>query len=473
MDFGLARLGEAADASGDGWTDPDPGAGAVTGTPGYMSPEQALGLDMGPATDLYGLGATLYEMIGGAPPVRGQTDDTVAAAVLSSPPPPLVPAVPGLPTGVAALTMRCLSRNPNDRPQNAHELACRFREIAAEVAERGNGRLEASVPPMLSQSARNTAKVPPVEVRGRSPWRRRFSVVGAPLVTACVTLLVAGLVSDAWKRVVPSDRRGTLPTAAKASPRPTTSEVSESSRRGGDRGESRSFGAGGDDGKERHWLVFEDSQSRVDCPLPGFDMTKPFTIEAWVRLPPPEVSEPYYNQAVAHIGAFSLKAFERKYWESNLVDLGVNPVAGYTTHGGDGIPADECFLAGGWDGEQLFVYVDGCGHSNQMTCFRTKHREISPQQLLNASSGQPLVLGQTPDGDCIGVAIRSLRLSRGCRYRENFDPPAQLEVDEATVALYRFDPRVDPPGTADNLLVDRSGNGHDGCIFSAAWKPVP
>jgi serine/threonine-protein kinase len=65
MDFGLAKRLD----SGPGATQP----GAVMGTPSYMPPEQASGQkDIGPAADVYSLGAILYEMLTGTPPFRGE-----------------------------------------------------------------------------------------------------------------------------------------------------------------------------------------------------------------------------------------------------------------------------------------------------------------------------------------------------------------------------------------------------------------
>src|SRR5262249_38115896 len=91
VDWGLARvrhLPEPPAGAGDGRaTEPSAGltrAGAVLGTPAYMSPEQAAGRldELGPATDIYGLGATLYHLLTGQPPLSGSDTGAVLQKVL-------------------------------------------------------------------------------------------------------------------------------------------------------------------------------------------------------------------------------------------------------------------------------------------------------------------------------------------------------------------------------------------------------
>ena len=104
-DFGLAKLIEE---TGD-----ESGSDARIGTPHYMAPEQAAGRrsDVGPATDVYALGATLYEILTGRPPFRGETDAETLRLVLESEPVPLRTLRPGLPRDLETICLKCLARS--------------------------------------------------------------------------------------------------------------------------------------------------------------------------------------------------------------------------------------------------------------------------------------------------------------------------------------------------------------------------
>ena len=85
-DFGIAVLREGADAPA-----------GPTGTPYYAAPEQATGMETGPAADLYALGATFYELLCGRPPFTGASAEAVVAQHVSATPAPPSELVPGVP----------------------------------------------------------------------------------------------------------------------------------------------------------------------------------------------------------------------------------------------------------------------------------------------------------------------------------------------------------------------------------------
>lgn len=100
-------------------------AGAALGTPAYMPPEQAEGRleDLGPATDVYSLGATLYELLTGRPPFRGETPGATVAKVLTQEVEPPSQYRKGLSRELEAIVLKCLEKNPARRYVSAAGLA--------------------------------------------------------------------------------------------------------------------------------------------------------------------------------------------------------------------------------------------------------------------------------------------------------------------------------------------------------------
>src|SRR5205085_5728048 len=97
-------------------------AGMMVGTVYYMPPEQAIGGEVTPRSDLYSLGAMLYEMACGRPPFIG--DESVAIITQHLNTPPVSPSwhVPDLPAGLETLIMRLLEKDATKRPASAEEV---------------------------------------------------------------------------------------------------------------------------------------------------------------------------------------------------------------------------------------------------------------------------------------------------------------------------------------------------------------
>lgn len=119
VDFGIARL------EGDPTLTE---AGAIIGTPAYMAPEQIRGFESTPATDLWGLGVTLFYAVEGLSAFGRPSPTAAMAAVLTEP--PLTPQRAGVPLG--PLLMGLLTRNPPDRPTTA-QLRSELSQLAQRI----------------------------------------------------------------------------------------------------------------------------------------------------------------------------------------------------------------------------------------------------------------------------------------------------------------------------------------------------
>jgi serine/threonine-protein kinase len=133
LDFGISkRLHTAGDAAASGVPT---GSGAMLGTPHYMSPEQirsARSID--PRTDVWALGATLYELLTNRKPFDGETLPAVFVAIANDAPSPPSTHRPDVPPALEALVLACLEKLPERRPQSVAELARRLAPFAPTTA---------------------------------------------------------------------------------------------------------------------------------------------------------------------------------------------------------------------------------------------------------------------------------------------------------------------------------------------------
>ncbi len=157
LDFGIAKAVSREDdvtLTGDG---------RIIGTPRYMSPEQILGEEITPRSDIYSLGCIIFEMLCGAPPFRGGTTTALMISHAQDPPPPFAErlseqALQQIPVGLEHVVRRAMSKRPSNRPQNTDELR---RELEEALAAHRAGRpanvtapapeLPATPPPTLQQ----------------------------------------------------------------------------------------------------------------------------------------------------------------------------------------------------------------------------------------------------------------------------------------------------------------------------------
>ena len=119
-DFGIAKaLSSSRTFGGEHLTR----VGNSLGTPAYMAPEQvAADPNADHRIDIYSFGAMAYELLTGSPPFGGRPPHEVLSAQLTEQPVPILTRAPDVPPALAALVMKCLAKNPADRPQTADEI---------------------------------------------------------------------------------------------------------------------------------------------------------------------------------------------------------------------------------------------------------------------------------------------------------------------------------------------------------------
>jgi serine/threonine protein kinase len=112
--------------------------GLIRGTPAYMAPEQAQGRhgDIGPATDIYGLGTILYEMLTGRPPFQASSVLDMLTQVMDSEPVPVRNLNPDVDRVLEAICLRCLRKDPARRYPSAFDLAGELRAFIDRPASR-------------------------------------------------------------------------------------------------------------------------------------------------------------------------------------------------------------------------------------------------------------------------------------------------------------------------------------------------
>src|SRR5205814_2662456 len=124
LDFGLAKSASAAVAL-DGATHQKPltQEGTIVGTFQYMAPEQLEGTEADARTDIFALGAVLYEMATGKRAFEGKTRTSLIAAIVQSQPQPMNTIQPVTPPALEHLVAKCLEKDRDERWQSAHDVA--------------------------------------------------------------------------------------------------------------------------------------------------------------------------------------------------------------------------------------------------------------------------------------------------------------------------------------------------------------
>jgi serine/threonine protein kinase len=124
LDFGVAKMNRSEEVSPNGeWTvEPVTSVGSVVGSGPYMSPEQIMGDEVDPRSDVFSLGAVIYQMATGRLPFSGSTRAELMDHILHAAPEPMMRLNPDLPSELERITLKCLNKRTDDRYQSAREL---------------------------------------------------------------------------------------------------------------------------------------------------------------------------------------------------------------------------------------------------------------------------------------------------------------------------------------------------------------
>jgi Tol biopolymer transport system component len=226
LDFGLARA--ASLGGGPGGLSQSPTvaralteAGTIVGTFQYMAPEQLEGKEADPRTDVFALGAVLYEMATGRAAFEGKSQASLISAIMSLEPPPIGASAPMSPPALDQLVRGCLAKDPEERIQTAHDVRLQLQWIRdagsamgvpAPVAARRRGRERlAWAVASIAVAGLGAAAVPRLVQRPVERRLMRFAVTAPDNATLPLDPAFSAISPDGHRlSYVAADSSGTL-----------------------------------------------------------------------------------------------------------------------------------------------------------------------------------------------------------------------------------------------------------------------
>jgi serine/threonine protein kinase len=270
-DFGLVRIAHSSAQTA---------SGVVSGTPAYMSPEQAQGVKVDHRSDIYSLGVVLYEMLAGRVPFEADTSWTVILKHIKEPPPP----IEGIQPAVQSVIERVLAKDPEMRYQTCRELAADYLNAIGMISESATMRMASmpSIPSLQSDSvARATHQPISVSENQNQPstpaWKQIFPTA---IITAALILAIAALGFSLFR---PSSSVTNIPSATASSEANVLPPAGESNPVGLLRFQDGTAPADGvtisstgmtlppEGSQYEAWLIANDGEGRISLGVIKFD----------------------------------------------------------------------------------------------------------------------------------------------------------------------------------------------------------
>ena len=179
MDFGIARISSSSLTR----------TGVMVGTPAYMAPEQIVGGETVPASDLFSVGTVLYELLTGSKPFQGESIQSVMYQIVSHDPPPLNAAKLGLPPVLDTIANRALAKDVENRYSSALEMANTLTEVRA-----GLDRAASTSKTVSLRLVIDSALADERAGKRRAERRRTSLAIGAGVGALGIVALVAFLI---------------------------------------------------------------------------------------------------------------------------------------------------------------------------------------------------------------------------------------------------------------------------------------
>ena len=176
MDFGLAKLrGNVSRLTKEGST---------IGTAGYMSPEQVQGHDADHRSDIFSLGAVLYEMLTGQLPFKGVHETALAYEIVNVDAVPMSTVMPEIDPSLDAIILECLEKDPNERTQSVKQVSIDLKRFRRETSKQRVSRITAARPIMAAPSAELEPPAKPARAKpSMLPW-----IIAAVLAAGLIAL---------------------------------------------------------------------------------------------------------------------------------------------------------------------------------------------------------------------------------------------------------------------------------------------